>query len=339
MLRHRVERWTVPAGSDGLLQPGTHERYRFPLSTSPRPPDKTRPAITTAGRWPSAAGRQALHRRRRPRRQLQRPDAGQPVRKNAPHQRRRHDPGQPVRFDRRPGSTRRSIRLACATRSRSRSIWGTHEIPHQRRRRRAPGKRSTSARRARTTVGHRPKARPARAASPGPLFAFDHNSGSRHHRRILQRVRDHRRRASTRTPAPFPQAYRGHYYFTDLCTPVIGRIDLANGNAGLRIRQRVGLSGGHDGRQRWSAAGAQARRHHALHGALRATSDFIWTGGDCRRLRQPPRAGANGGLRAIPGAGGGVTPLPERDLGNTSCPQRQRSWRPGPTSDGRSRCA
>ena len=30
---------------------------------------------------------------------------------------------------------------------------------------------------------------------------------------------------------PFPQAYRGSYYFTDLCNPVIGRVDLANGNA------------------------------------------------------------------------------------------------------------
>ncbi len=30
---------------------------------------------------------------------------------------------------------------------------------------------------------------------------------------------------------PFPPAYRGNYYFTDLCNPVIGRIDLANGNA------------------------------------------------------------------------------------------------------------
>ncbi len=30
---------------------------------------------------------------------------------------------------------------------------------------------------------------------------------------------------------PFPAAYRGSYYFTDLCNPVIGRVDLANGNA------------------------------------------------------------------------------------------------------------
>jgi streptogramin lyase len=26
-------------------------------------------------------------------------------------------------------------------------------------------------------------------------------------------------------------AYRGGYYFTDFCNPVIGRLDLANGNA------------------------------------------------------------------------------------------------------------
>ena len=30
---------------------------------------------------------------------------------------------------------------------------------------------------------------------------------------------------------PFPQAYRGSYYFTDYCDAVVGRIDLANGNA------------------------------------------------------------------------------------------------------------
>jgi glucose/arabinose dehydrogenase len=30
---------------------------------------------------------------------------------------------------------------------------------------------------------------------------------------------------------PFPPAYRGSYYFTDYCTAVVGRIDLANGNA------------------------------------------------------------------------------------------------------------
>jgi glucose/arabinose dehydrogenase len=30
---------------------------------------------------------------------------------------------------------------------------------------------------------------------------------------------------------PFPVAYRGSYFFTDLCNPVIGRVDLANGNA------------------------------------------------------------------------------------------------------------
>jgi len=30
---------------------------------------------------------------------------------------------------------------------------------------------------------------------------------------------------------PFPPTYRGSYYFTDLCAPVIGRIDLAKGNS------------------------------------------------------------------------------------------------------------
>ncbi|MBC7995119.1 MAG: PQQ-dependent sugar dehydrogenase [Rhizobacter sp.] len=50
---------------------------------------------------------------------------------------------------------------------------------------------------------------------------------------------------------PFPAAYRGSYFFTDFCTPVIGRVDLANGNAayafGLAPSWPVGMLTGLDG--------------------------------------------------------------------------------------------
>ncbi len=50
---------------------------------------------------------------------------------------------------------------------------------------------------------------------------------------------------------PFPTAYRGSYYFTDFCTPVIGRIDMANGNAayafGRAPSSPVGMLTGLDG--------------------------------------------------------------------------------------------
>jgi len=50
---------------------------------------------------------------------------------------------------------------------------------------------------------------------------------------------------------PFPAAYRGSYFFTDLCSAVIGRLDLANGNAayafgsvtGSPVGMLVGLDG------------------------------------------------------------------------------------------------
>jgi glucose/arabinose dehydrogenase len=50
---------------------------------------------------------------------------------------------------------------------------------------------------------------------------------------------------------PFPAAYQGGYYFTDLCTGVIGRLDLANGNAayafGSVAGSPVGMLAGQDG--------------------------------------------------------------------------------------------
>ncbi len=50
---------------------------------------------------------------------------------------------------------------------------------------------------------------------------------------------------------PFPQAYRGSYYFTDYCSMVVGRVDLANGNAaygfGSLPDQPVGMLVANDG--------------------------------------------------------------------------------------------
>ncbi|HEX3138536.1 MAG TPA: PQQ-dependent sugar dehydrogenase [Rhizobacter sp.] len=50
---------------------------------------------------------------------------------------------------------------------------------------------------------------------------------------------------------PFPAAYRSSYYFTDYCNPVIGRIDLANGNAAYAFGRvsgaPVGMLTGLDG--------------------------------------------------------------------------------------------
>jgi glucose/arabinose dehydrogenase len=51
--------------------------------------------------------------------------------------------------------------------------------------------------------------------------------------------------------AVFPVAYRGSYYFTDLCNPVIGRVDLTNGNAAYAFGRvsgsPVGMLTGLDG--------------------------------------------------------------------------------------------
>ena len=50
---------------------------------------------------------------------------------------------------------------------------------------------------------------------------------------------------------PFPAVYRGSYFFTDFCTTVIGRVDIANGNAayafGRTSGQAVGMLTGLDG--------------------------------------------------------------------------------------------
>ena len=77
----------------------------------------------------------------------------------------------------------------------------------------------------------------------GPLFAFDHDSAADTTAGFFSGCAIIGG-AFYPDGGPFPQAYRGHYYFTDLCTPVIGRIDLANGNAAYAFGRVSGSSVG-----------------------------------------------------------------------------------------------
>ena len=97
----------------------------------------------------------------------------------------------------------------------------------------------------------------------GPLFAFDHDSEADSRAGFFSGCAVIGG-AFYPDSGPFPPTYRGDYYFTDLCTPVIGRIDLCQWQCCLRVRQCVGLSGGHAGRQRRRVAGAEAKRHRPL---------------------------------------------------------------------------
>ncbi len=67
------------------------------------------------------------------------------------------------------------------------------------------------------------------AGITGPLFAFDHSSGADNVAGFFSGC-SVVGGAFYPDAGPFPQAYRGSYYFTDYCTPVVGRLDLANGN-------------------------------------------------------------------------------------------------------------
>ena len=73
----------------------------------------------------------------------------------------------------------------------------------------------------------------------GPLFAYDHNSAPDNTAGFFSGCAIIGG-AFYPDAGPFPQAYRGSYYFTDLCNPVIGRIDLANGNAGYAFGSVAG---------------------------------------------------------------------------------------------------
>ena len=89
------------------------------------------------------------------------------------------------------------------------------------------------------------------AGVTAPLFAYDHTASADGTGRLLQRLRDHRWRVLSRPRGPFPAAYRGSYYFTDFCNPVIGRVDMANGNAAYAFGRvsgsPVGMLVGQDG--------------------------------------------------------------------------------------------
>jgi len=84
----------------------------------------------------------------------------------------------------------------------------------------------------------------------GPLFAYDHNSAPDNTAGFFNGCAIIGGAFYPDT-GPFPQAYRGSYYFTDLCNPVIGRIDLANGNAayafGSVSGSPVGMAVANDG--------------------------------------------------------------------------------------------
>jgi glucose/arabinose dehydrogenase len=83
----------------------------------------------------------------------------------------------------------------------------------------------------------------------GPLFTYDHDASSAvggffSGCAIIGG-------AFYPTTGPFPAAYRGSYFFTDFCTPTIGRVDLANGNVayafGRITGSPVGMLTGADG--------------------------------------------------------------------------------------------
>jgi len=68
------------------------------------------------------------------------------------------------------------------------------------------------------------------AGITGPLYAYDHDSAADNTAGFFNGCAIIGG-AFYPDAGPFPQAYRGSYYFTDLCNPVIGRVDLTNGNA------------------------------------------------------------------------------------------------------------
>ncbi len=88
------------------------------------------------------------------------------------------------------------------------------------------------------------------AGVTGPLFAYDHTAAASGPAGFFNGCAI-TGGAFYPDSGPFPAAYRGSYYFTDFCTPFIGRIDMANGNAaytfGRVSGQAVGMLTGLDG--------------------------------------------------------------------------------------------
>lgn len=89
------------------------------------------------------------------------------------------------------------------------------------------------------------------AGVTAPLFAYDHDAGSATGAGGFFSGCAVAGGAFYPQAGAFPAAYRGSYYFSDYCTPVIGRIDLANGNAayafGRVSASPVGMLAGLDG--------------------------------------------------------------------------------------------
>ncbi|MBC7954707.1 MAG: PQQ-dependent sugar dehydrogenase [Cytophagales bacterium] len=89
------------------------------------------------------------------------------------------------------------------------------------------------------------------AGVTGPLFAYDHDTSSA--AGLGGFFGGCAITGGTFYPdsGPFPGAYRGSYFFTDFCSPLIGRVDLANGNVayafGRSSGSPVGMLTGLDG--------------------------------------------------------------------------------------------
>ena len=89
------------------------------------------------------------------------------------------------------------------------------------------------------------------AGVTGPLFAYDHNDASASGMGGFFSGCAITGGTFYPISGPFPAAYRGSYYFTDFCNPVVGRVDLANGNAAYAFGRvsgwPVGMLSGLDG--------------------------------------------------------------------------------------------
>ena len=132
------------------------------------------------------------------------------------------------------------------------------------------GRRSTSVRPAPTTAGRPPRARPQIPFSLGPLLAYRHSATTPPGSGPGGFFTGCAIAGGTFYPdaGPFPPAYRGNYFFADLCTSFVARLDLANGNAVYSFGAVPGQSGRHAGGQRRCAAGVDAQQHRALLRAL-----------------------------------------------------------------------
>jgi glucose/arabinose dehydrogenase len=89
------------------------------------------------------------------------------------------------------------------------------------------------------------------AGVTGPLFAYDHTAEATGPAGFFNGCAITGGAFYPADSGPFPAAYRGSYFFTDFCTPFIGRVDMANGNAayafGRVSGQAVGMLTGLDG--------------------------------------------------------------------------------------------